>query len=387
MDRQLKGMPDRSGIKSNSVEIEDCEISFNPILSDDNTDISYELSGVHNNKIGTEIKDGMVNKNSKYQDILKLNDYAYQELRKASPSFVFNGIGIHTLFSIIYTAVSGNSLIILRDFFNFTTPTEVHKEWVSLDSLSSSANHRCLNLIVVNPKHRIFSGFTDQIHMLLNNKIIKASGCRDINNILPDKEKVSNKFKVDSIVFYGLCTVKPEWKYKACGISKKMFNGNPYTFLYKQNEVIGYTEDDEFTIYEVELKNDWSMGFVLSNDSKLPDINLTELGFYWKLMEYQRVKRLYIPTISFYSKHKYNSLLKQGGISQVFSGMDAPKFINGLCSIDRVIQNNSISIRAGKIGKPSSQSGKGVYIINRPFICYLRRKQDNAMPIIGLCSS
>jgi hypothetical protein len=315
MDGKIKGMPDRSGIKLDSVGIEDDDIEFNPFLSEYDDNICSGLDGIDDDNIGAGIKD-IANETCKHQDILKLNDLVYQGFKRFTNNFLFNGSGLQMLFALLYPASSGNSLILMRDFFNFSKPLELIKEWDDIDSITSSINHNCMNMLLINPKYKISKRYLTNASMLLNTKIVKGRDSGAINRLLPGNNIVSNRFKVNNVVLFSYCNIKPKWKHPTFNITVKNFCGSRHKYMHKVDEVIGYTSDEDFALYEIELKDDWAMGFVTSEDNNPPELTLTELNYYWKLMEYNRAQSIYIPIFKQSNKHKYNSLLKQGGLSK-----------------------------------------------------------------------
>lgn len=390
MNSKIKGMPDRTGININKPEIEDDNLDFNPYLSDyDELNLDDELPGDDTNNAPANFRAPSSLTDIKgYQiELLKFNDFFYRYLFKVENNFFVNSTGLYMVFQILFCASSRNSTIILRDFFNFSTIEESIKDLNKLDNLCSSVNHNTANMIIVGDDIKLNKSFINNFDSFLELFIIKNNGKR-IQKIANDIGKNINKdIKVENLVILNMSKTIPKWKYLCKDLILGKFNGKKHYFIKKTNESIGYYNDNEFKIIEIELQDDWLLGFLTSKNRSAPDINITEIRDYWKLIDKVHAGEIYIPLIRFENKLKFNGMFKEGKIKNIFNGLDIPKLTNSFLPVDKILHNSSFYMKTPKrTGNSSSTKGTGKYSINRTTMVYIRKKNNWLTVMSGLYS-
>jgi serine protease inhibitor len=214
-----------------------------------------------------------------------------------------------------------------------------------------------------------------------------------ISNVISDKCLSSNS----RIVCVNTTIIKPKLKnpfYKN-NTTKELFNGNHSRLIHMMSEKnipCLYSENSKNRLLELDLYNEFMMGFIMSKSNCIPNIDYSELMSYWKNLQETKIRNIKIPKFKYQCRYKADSLLKKLGVINMFINGKFPNMTpisSGLNVTDIIHHSVIIFEEQGILYGTKQQSfvtdtSNIDFIVNKPFIFYIRHYPTNTLILLGL---
>lgn len=416
-----QGMPLRSQFnpKKNDVDLEKSYnkyLDFN-IFDDDQQESNLEISYFDptGNSAFSFSDIGKNDSPKKTEPIYlisnSITDYSffiYENLRNLTQdNTLFSTHSIFDILSVLYIASKSGSESELKNYLSFVDKDTVFTGCLGLKKyINKSECYDYQNILLISKKNPVNSEFINYISPLVT--------CFTVNT--NESEKEANKlniylnshynnilgtiFRPDhlnnlNITCLTVGLLRPVWKIPFDKIIKSKFMGKEISIkdmMYSSGKTHKYFEDDNFQVLEMEMYDDiFSMGFLLPKKitNKLPQINLKDFDIYTEHMKYSVMDEIIIPKFKTQCKLRVSNILKKTGLNNIFNNIDLPELLGNQSKITDFVQNFTLLVDEKYIiNNNNSHKFRGAisnrkFIVNRPFIYYIKLKTTNTIILMG----
>lgn len=394
-----QGMPSRAlnyNIKKKAIQ----EDSFPNNNHSDKPLINLEYFDQANNNMFTDIAE--LEQTTKLNGITNIfNDYTwylYTGFLSSYPKkdFLISPYFVMNFFSFIYIGAKNKTAIEIKNHFNLPDKTNIFE---SIEANNKIINQTIdnLNLLLLNTK------VSPNRRFMENNKTIMNLVSYDKNNITNDLNKInyilkSRIIKPEYLINNNLMYIinlnyKPEFDLDFNNsLVSNFFNDDNEErkqeyIVSRQKKKCDYYTDQDVEILELKMKdNQVSMGIIISKGNRKLQISNDQITRYIDKLMDMTFDYVIIPKYTKTYKFRYNGILKEAGLSEIFKSTDCPDFITERVPVDDIIQQITISItnnNNNRISENSINSRDRIFLANCPYIYYFRLLQTNTIVLVG----
>ena len=321
---------------------------------------------------------------------------------------VISPLSVNLTLMIYYIGSSGDTTSELCEYLKLPDKSIVYNIGQSIRSIIKQSGYMIQHNIIYVPSNiKLNSAFQQYVSELgvidtfnkndiINetnriNTIIRKLTHGTVNNVLGTKtlNKDTGLFSINTLI------IKPRWMYSfdEQNTKNEFFYGTrkrTVQMMQKINTLCLYVEDTYHQLIELDLKNEFMMGFLLSKQNRMPELQYEMLVTYWKHMKEVGVKHLKIPKFKYQCRYRVDSLLKKLGLVNMFINGNfdniCPSTNNA--NITDIIHQSIISIDEGSrsnINNADIAKNPSInFIANKPFIYYIRHYPTNTIICIGM---
>ena len=321
-------------------------------------------------------------------------------------SYVTNGLGLFTLFGMLYFCSTGITEIELKKMFDFPKKEELYDGLIQIQNLINN-NNKIIdfknflilgNDVPYDPKYYETINFfctlirVDKSKPFTESKKLNEAVKKILNTEIKNAVTPENFDKLQ-LMFLTTCVIHPVWD----NSFDEIINGKFYSYE-KENNVkylhgisrsCGYFEDNNHQILEIKcLNNEITMGCILHKNNINNDVDDLKLHYFISHMKECVLDEIKIPCFTENYKIRFNNTLQNLGLTSVFTKILCPKFFPENVTLQDVIQNIKIIVDNNFIENKQSKSKGYVtnrnFICNKPFIYYFRLVKTNTILLMGL---
>ena len=322
---------------------------------------------------------------------------------------IMSPLGTLLSLMLLYIGSSNDTTTELRDFLKLPEKNVVHDSGRDMRKIIKDSGFIIQHNIVYIPNdiplNNAFQQYiselgavdivnTDQINSEHNriNGIINNLTNGTINNVLGTKTLGSNT----RIMCINTVIVKPKWanlfsKQFTTKMKFNSFQSREIDMMTQKNIKRLYAEDNMHKLIELDLHNQFMMGFIISKQNTVPTIQYDQLIYYWKQLKEVGLATVQIPKFRYQCRYKIDSLLKKLGLINLF--------LNGtfdnMCSstngvnVTDIVHHAVISVDEGGISHKEQNNINGnmystSFVANKPFLFYIRHYPTNTLVTMGI---
>lgn len=321
---------------------------------------------------------------------------------------IMSPLGILLSLMLLYVGSSNETTEELKDFFKFSDKNTMYDIGKDMRKIIKNSEFITQHNIVYVPNdvplNTAFQQYISELGAIdvlnmskLNSEFHRINGIIDnltngtINNALGSKTLRYNT----RIMCINTMIIKPKWinSFPKELTSKAMFNSftsRKIDMMMQKNVKCLFVEDNMHQLVELDLRNQFMMGFIISQKNTIPMIQYNQLYNYWKQLEEVGLDYVQIPKFRYQCRYKIDSLLKRLGLINIF--LDGT--FGNICSsanginVTDIVHHAVISVDEGGISNISSSINKSIYnkyfIANKPFIFYIRHYPTNTLVTMGI---
>lgn len=350
-------------------------------------------------KISNQINPFIISLNNINTINLKLFEYIQEIV--CNKSIIINGIGLNNLFSSLYLVSNGLTEIELKKFFNYEKKNILYKGLISINEMTHSLSKiiKMRNIMIISDNVPYNPNYYNSIkHLCLlikinhNNPVDEARKTNMLIRKIMKDDNIKNLVTPDNfrnlqLMFLTTAIIKPVWNNKFDEIIIDMFNrSKKMKFMISRYKSYGYYEDEIYQLLEINCMNNCAMmGFILTKKIEIDKISDTikHMIDNMKKCIFDEVR---IPCFEQNLKMRYNNTLKDLGLNSIFTQITSSTMFPEKIVLQDVIQNIKIVINNTFID--SNETVKGYkttkkFIVDRPFIYYIRIPKTNTILFIG----
>lgn len=407
-----RGMPMRSQYTMKK-EIHDANIytdfNLHDKISKKKTNIKYNESNAYDSF--ADIQSSTENLSSQINPIRILSNgiesFGTKIFNKISStlkndSFVINTVGLYTLFSVLFIASNNTTQHELEKFFNYPKKMIIHE---TLPKIWNDINNviNIKNLIVASKYIPHNTNFIDNVSDLC----IYAQ--TDTNNIDTDVQKLNyiidnmmgikmknaikhNNLENLQLMLMSVGFINPKFYHPFDRMIKGMFAGyddsKQVNYLLSIGKTYNYYEDNDKQLIEFKCGDKAELLFGIIVHKEVFMIESSEkINFYTSHAKPTLLDEVRIPMFSLDSKIRYNNVLKNLGLNSIFIQVVADELFPQKIQLHDIIQNIKFIVNENSCGVPhvktNNASSMKKFIVDHPFIYYLKLKNTNTILMNG----
>lgn len=224
------------------------------------------------------------------------------------------------------------------------------------------------------------------------NNLIKSLSQNTVKKLLPEKSLATGGLISCSNIY-----CKPYWRYhfNSKYNVKKTFNGYPkrnLEFMTLHDKKFLGCEDNSYKLIELDLFDpNLGMGFIIPKETRKININDNHFYTFLQNLNLSQYNVIQIPKIENDLKFKYNltGLLSSIGLESIFNNLHIDDAIIGKKNniSEFLVRFTIILSEKGKdiptVGSLNNIANTTSFIIDKPFIYYLRERTSNTIIFIG----
>jgi hypothetical protein len=307
--------------------------------------------------------------------------------------FLIYNLGFVNFFGMLYHAISTNNdkNIEIKNYFNFNNKDLVLYDLINNNNiLNNNKNINIKNIILLytnnlNSDYIKYVSKVCQIYNLQNININKLN--QDLNNYFENKitnilksSMLNNLINNREIICISMGIISPYWMTKFDKVVKEQ----DIELMVSYKKSYYYYEDENYQVIElITDDNLLSFGFIKSNNQIFTNNIYNDIQ---KNLRLTVMDKVIIPKISFNSKIRYNSILKNTGLTEIYNEIGTNELSEEKIKMGDLIQN--ILIVLDNKGKMNNLNG-GIrnkscnFIIKNNFSYYVKIRENNNIIITG----
>lgn len=331
-----------------------------------------------------------------------LNSNMYTHCRS---KYVVNGFGLFMGFGTIYMISQGNTVIELKNYFNFQDKKHLNAGLLTIkDDLTKHRDQIIVNNYLINDKDIPNNIATaEKLKALVFNLVINRDYPEDetdrINAIIHKLSGMTDVVSTEtlsrsSISLISVAKVFPIWAFKIDNTTKSRFRDvitgqvETTTFIRFVGKTFSYYEDAERQIVEIPMYGDlFVIGIVLN---KIENVNtsteLKDLSTAFSYLKETVLDELTFPIIKKRFKMRLNKTLQKTGLNVVFTHNEMSGLFPEDGSLEDCLQYVDINFNLRSANKKCENKGYRTtrkVIANRTFEFYLRNIESNCIIMMG----
>lgn len=322
---------------------------------------------------------------------------------------IMSPLGTLLSLMLLYVGSSNDTTLELKEFLNLPEKNVVHDMGRNIRKIIKDSGFIIQHNIVYIPSDiPLNSAFQQYISELgavdvlntnqLNNEYNRINGIINnltngtINNVLGTKTLGYNT----RIMCVNTIIVKPKWvsPFSKQHTKKAQFNSfesRNIDMMVQTNVKRLYTEDSVYQLIELDLQNQFMMGFFISKQNTVPTVQYDQLTHYWKQLKEVGLNTVQIPKFKYQCRYKIDSLLKKLGLINLFLDGTFDNMCtsaNGI-NVTDIVHHAVVSVDEGGISHKEKNNINGSmystnFIANKPFLFYIRHYPTNTLVTIGI---
>jgi len=412
----FEGMPTRfqvgAGNRKNNVKFDSMarHLNFLPYSTGDvpffDPHDQNPLAGIH--ETGQMLGDMTIysNINNSFSAIV----YNYIMMKK--PKFIVSPFSLLVPFVILYQGSHNKTEIDIKTTFGFLDKETTVKELLeTITQLKSSKVFTTSNIILsIAPIEKQFRDYIKPLCSVVHvsdvketidkvNKYVANHTHGKITNVLD--ENMSNKELVMCLV--NVVYFKSSWKYK---FDKNNTKPQPFFGLQRRMENLmelsdietKYFEDSNNQVLELDYDDlEFGMGFILPRNGQLPQVPYEILTGYISNLRNAKLGTIKIPKFKQMSSLELSPMFMNFGLKSIFQNCDISDITKTNVYVSKILHKalidvdedgttaTAVTVMSMNLGI-SSESRKLEFIVNHPFMYYIRSLSTGTIVFIGLFS-